>query len=479
LKFTRKFGLFIATIAIIVLVSTAVFASTGLGISGPCYPVLSPTGSVSNVSVTWWDKSEVTAASVRYSTTVNFADTQGASYATATATLSHSDDSNDYAVFEAEMTGLSANTTYYYQVGHDAVWSEEYSFSKGSANDDSISFMYMGDVQYNEYATAEADYAAWGSLLQGACTAFPDLDFALLGGDMVQNGNTAAHWQMFLNQATKGFSSLPVLPIPGNHESNSATTGKPVLFLKMFRLPENGPGNFSEEFYSYDYGNVHVTCLSSTVLANEQVLKGGMQESDYEVIKSWIANDLQASDATWKVVVMHHPAYAVVSDDVATQVLAEWEPIFVDQQVDLVLCGHQHIYMRTKAIKGVTYVMGNSGSKHYAPATVSYAKAMIADVSTYQIIEAGDEELALNTYDATGASLDSVTLTAKDRSITPVWPDPVLGDVNEDGYVDQTDLDLVMGAILNYSAYDSIMDLNGDGKVDISDAHKLSLLISQ
>ncbi|ATW24907.1 fibronectin type III domain-containing protein [Candidatus Formimonas warabiya] len=470
----RKWTQFFVMVALIMtMLSVFALADTDLGITGPCHVVLSPTDSIEEMAVTWWDQSDITGASVQYSTTIGFSNIPGAAISTAEAVITRSDAVSGYTSFEARMTDLSPDTIYYYRVGQGGAWSGEYHFTTPASDPEETSFMYLGDIQYATAATAPEDYQAWGNFAQGAYQAFPGLNFVLLGGDMVQNGMKADNWQMFLAQATNVFSQLPMLAVPGNHESNSASTGKPEMFLDFLAMPLNGPSGFKEEFYSYDYGNCHIVGLSSSIFMNEQLLKGGMTEEDFDRIADWLEEDLANSDAKWKIVVMHHPAYAVVSDPTAAEVLENWAPIFVEAQVDLVFCGHQHIYMRTKPIQGVTYVMGNSGSKHYAPADVPYSQVMIEDTSTYQIVTAEEDSLTMNTYDAAGDILDTVTLLPKDRTIP--WEDPILGDVDGDGDITETDVGLIINAILNCLPYDSGMDINIDGQVDICDAHKLAL----
>ncbi len=467
-KLKRSGLLFCILVAILILTATGAGATGSLGITGPCYEMLSPTNSATEMALTWWDIPEVTTAYVQYCTCTDFG--QATSIA---ATLTNNDTTNGYSAFEATMTGLAANMTYYYRVGNGGTWSETKSFTTGNAlSTDNVSFIYLGDAQYGNYTAAAEEYAAWCSMIVGAYNR-PDLnlDFALLGGDLVNQGQLALDWQRFFNYASPLFSKLPVLAVPGNHESN-ATSGKPELFLKLWDLPTNGPDGFKEEFYSYDYGNCHVVCLSSSIYLNEQLNAGTMTAADFDRISQWITADLANSDATWKIVVMHHPAYAVVSDTTADAVLANWEPIFADAQVDLVLCGHQHVYMRTKAMDGVTYVMGVSGSKFYAaPAGVSYSQCMIGYTSNYEIINADSNNLTVTAYNSAGNSLDTVTLAAKDRSITPV----TVGDVNGDGTITSADVTLLITAICTNAAYSAVMDVNGDGKVNICDAHQLSL----
>ena len=471
MKKVRKHILIVLALVIIsVLFAVTALADSSLGITGPCYTVLSPTNSVSQMTVTWWDAPEVTAGSLQYSTSLDLS----SGVSTVAATLNRNDTNNGYSAFSATMTGLTAGSTYYYRVGTEGAWGDIKSFTMHDAEaDDAVSFMYLGDIQYSSYGNAASDYAAWGSMVAGAYNEFPNLDFAMLGGDMVEQGLVPTNWQWFYQNASPVFSQLPMLAIPGNHESNSATTGKPELFLKLFDLPENGPDGFKEEFYSYDYGNCHIVCLSSNILANGQLAAGTMTEADFNRIKQWIIDDLAASNATWKIVVMHHPAYVVVSDNTAAAVLENWTPVFVNAQVDLVLCGHQHVYMRTKKINGVTYVMGDSGSKFYAPVDVPYSEVMIGYTSNYEIINADNSQLTMTAYNASGNQLDTVLLDAKDRSIP--WQEPVLGDMDGDGALTATDVALLLNAICTNAAYYTVADVNGDGSVDIRDAHCLAL----
>ena len=470
-KVQKHIIIVLALVIISVLFAVTALADSSLGITAPCYETLSPANDTTEMAVTWWDVPEVTTGNLEYSTS----DDLSSDVSTITATLNKNDTSNGYSAFCATMTGLTPGVTYYYRVGNEGAWGDIKSFTMRDAGaDDTVSFMYLGDIQYSSYNNAVSDYTAWGNLLTGAYVNFPDLDFAVMGGDMVQQGQSALNWQWFYENASPVFSELPVLAIPGNHESN-ATTGKPELFLTLFDLPKNGPDGFEEEFYSYDYGNCHVVCLSTSIFLDEQLINGSMTEDDFDTIAQWIEDDLDASDATWKIIVMHHPAYAVVSDDTATEVLANWEPIFVDAQVDLVLCGHQHVYMRNKAIKGVTYVMGNSGSQFYAPAEVTYSECMIADTSNYEIISADGNNLIMTAYDSSGNALDSVTLVAKDRSIPPDYDEDISGDMNGDGSLTSADVELLLNTIQTNAAYSEIADVNGDGTVDICDAHNLAL----
>ena len=460
------------TLLILVLLSglglVSALAVSGLGVEGPCYQVLLPEASLDAMSVIWWDVPEADSGWVRYGSDAALSDPT-----TAEAALTRRDNAN-YTAWAAEMTGLTPGSTYYYQVGHDDSWTEIKSFTTGSASD--LCFLYFGDAQYGEYSAAQTDYAAWGQLVADAAERCPQAELAVLGGDMVQQGQQAASWQLFLANS-QALSGLPMLAVPGNHESN-ALNGKPAMYLDLLTLPHNGPAGFAEEFYSIDRGDCHIQFLSSNILSNEQLLKGGMNAEDFDLIKNWIAADLADSDATWKIVVMHHPAYAVVSDAVAAAVLEQWVPLFETAQVDLVLCGHQHVYMRSKQLHGVTYVMGVSGGKHYATADVSFDVVQIGGVSNYQLIETSSDSLTLTCYDPQGEELDSFTLSPKDRSQAPVWHD-IPGDLNADDLVDAADVTVLLTAIRANTVYVDEYDFNSDGVIDIRDAQLLALQVAE
>lgn len=444
------------------------FAHAVVVVSGPENILLSLTGDTAEMAVTWWDDTGVAAGQVRYGRTENLS---GAAVAAARRTVAGS----GYNSFEAVMTDLAAGETYYYQVGSAAGWSEIRSFAAPEGDTSAFTFLYLGDVQ----CESNAEYEAWGALLESAYAGYGDAAFGIMGGDMVNNGQTATEWQSFLTEASPVFSRLPMLAVPGNHESNDIATGKPALMNRLLSLPQNGPAGFEEEFCSFDYGDCHILCLNSNVYLDEQLRAGAMTMADFDRIKAWIASDLGSSSATWKIVVMHHPAYSVVSDQAGAAVLANWVPLFEAAEVDLVLYGHQHVYMRTKPIwegqinyeKGITYLMGNSGGKYYPGTLNGYMEVLIEDIPTYQAITIDGDMLMLRTFAAdSGTALDSFNLSARARTLR--------GDVNGDGAVTQADVDAVLTALLARDFSDENMDINRDGRIDIADAHLIALLRS-
>ena len=93
--------------------------------------------------------------------------------------------------------------------------------------------------------------------------------------------------------------------------------------------------------YSYDYGDVHFTCLDSNVY---------IDPTDAALV-NWVANDLKMTDARWKFVVYHHPAFNVGTEHFREQHMRVFCPLFEETGVDFVLSGHEHSYQRTRPLR--------------------------------------------------------------------------------------------------------------------------------
>ena len=333
---------------------------------------------------------------------------------------------DQYYRYEATIRGLSQKTTYEYRVGDGTSWSKVHTFSTAptwetsriTTTDDaqSFEFLYLGDIQYKKRSQ---DYKTWGRMVEDIRQRNPGIAFALMGGDMVNSPRNMNDWNLFLSQATSVFAGIPMMTAIGNHE----TTVKADMYLKMLALPQNGPKGVSEEFYSFDYGNCHFAVVNTSFfLDNRKAAMEEEWEQQLTAISSWLEQDLTESGARWKVVVMHHPAYGISDGDpIYDAIREEWEPVFEQGEVDLVLCGHQHLYMRTKEIGNITYVMGNSGkrrSTYFNGENVpEYVEAINATDSNYQIIKVSEDKLTLESYDEEGQIIDK---WSKNKSVSPL-----------------------------------------------------------
>ena len=72
---------------------------------------------------------------------------------------------------------------------------------------------------------------------------------------------------------------------------------------------------------------------------------------------AFLEETLASSDATWRIVTLHHPPYSAGYQGSNLDVRETFVPVFERFGVQLVLSGHDHDYQRSKEINGVTYVV--------------------------------------------------------------------------------------------------------------------------
>jgi acid phosphatase type 7 len=178
--------------------------------------------------------------------------------------------------------------------------------------------------------------------------------FILLGDNAYENGTDSEYqWAFFRNHYENILKQTPVWPCPGNHDLYSANSlQESGPYYDIFTLPKNGESggvpSGSEAYYSFDYGNIHFISLDSET--NE------LRDPEGPMVK-WLEQDLKRNMLQWVVVFFHHPPYSkgahntdwqIQSVDIRKVIL----PILDKYHVDIVLCGHTHVYERSYLLKG-------------------------------------------------------------------------------------------------------------------------------
>jgi hypothetical protein len=242
------------------------------------------------------------------------------------------------------------------------------------------------------------------------------------GGDITNTGEAPEEWGAFFAAAAPALDGLPLFTAPGNHEYTAASGpgGKPEAYLEAFELPENGPAGQEEEYYSFDCGDVHVISLSANRLDPSESYSEDAEE-DARIaaeVDAWIEKDLAGTDRPWKIVLTHQPPYPVEADSTAAGMKERWLPIFARTGVDLILCGHQHEFVRTfpldaegdtvSAGEGIVEIMGNASAKSYESGEYAddIAAFEMTGVRGYHVITATADKLAVRAYGADGRELD-------------------------------------------------------------------------
>ncbi len=286
-----------------------------------------------------------------------------------------------------KISGLTAKTTYYYSVGNDAGTlaggNLHHHFTTAINPGDSTTgfkFWVIGD--FGAANDGQLRVRRWfENYLQTN-----EVNSWLWLGDNAYSSGTNEEYNRETFSSDYGYDSifrfLPFYPIPGNHDFVSVNnTEDPPTFkgpymdmVEVFKNAEmGGVPSTMEAYYSYDYGNTHFIALNSEMYRVYTFwdLFGG-------TFKTWLENDLRASTKKFKVAYWHQPPYSKGSHDsddgfeVFMRAMREKVlPILENNGVDLVLCGHSHVYERSYLI-----------NKHYGVSGSFNRSTMLIDSSS-------------------------------------------------------------------------------------------------
>lgn len=253
------------------------------------------------------------------------------------------------------VTGLQANTTYYYTVEKNGVETEVQEYRTGSF--DSVKMLYVGDPQIGaskgqpqngEALVADAgaantaarnDAFGWNRTLEIATQQNPDVNFIISAGDQVNKTGQAKEEEYAGYLSPDVLASLPVATTIGNHDSLN---------------PD----------YTYHFNNPNATSYGETEAGGDYYYSYGdglfivLNTNNYNVaeheqaIAEAVASD---PDAAWRVVTIHQDIYGTGLDHSDTDGMilrTQLTPIFDEYDIDVVLQGHDHTYSRSKLLYG-------------------------------------------------------------------------------------------------------------------------------
>ncbi len=290
-----------------------------------------------------------------------------------------------------QMTGLTAGTTYYYQVISGVITTAVDHFD--TAKPDGMapfSFLHYGDCGYNNGVQNSI-----ANLMKAE-----DIDFAVVAGDIDQ-GNGDNYEEVFFGVYKDLLKEECHFTSIGNHDTYA---DEAATYLDQFHMPSNNPQN-TERYYSFTWGNSKFICLDS----NLPYTVGSDQHN-------WLVDEMQCNDREWLFVFFHHPPYTNAWDllyyvpfqpyyqyEGNTDMRTDLMPYFEQYGVDYVLNGHSHCYQRGQH-NGVYYIISGG------------AGASTLDMNTNSNAPNIDTELYINQYVRFDVNGDEVTWVCIDPS---------------------------------------------------------------
>ena len=291
-------------------------------------------------------------------------------FTTVNATGNQSND-NGFYYNQATLTNLEENTKYVYRLVNNDTVSKTYEFTTEDF-DGSYNFILAGDPQIGASGNATNDTEGWKKTLQDSINKF-DPDFILSAGDQVNTASNESQYSGYL--ASEYLTNTPQANVVGNHDSSSNA------YSQHFNLPNvSGKGATTA---GSDYWYVYNNTLFMNINSNN------MSTAEH---KAFMEEAIAANpDARWKVVSFHHSVYSVANHAVEGDILQRREeltPVFDELGIDVVLMGHDHVYVRSNIMKGMQVVTDTSNLQSVTdPDGVLYVTANSASGSKYYNIK--------------------------------------------------------------------------------------------
>ena len=283
------------------------------------------------------------------------------------------------------LTGLEPGCVYKYKVGSGEDWTEVQSFTTNAAAD-GANFFVLGDIQAEDLSKVTN---LMNTLRE------KDYDFGIQTGDAVDDAGYYDNWLDIVTLfGNENLGDTDMIQVLGNHEF--AGDGAGTISSAIYNLPATGMGSC----YSVTYGSVYVAVINYT--STKAQLTQALE---------WIKNDAAKSNATWKILTMHQPAYYTNIAGGNAEINAIL-PAYADEiGLDFVFSGHDHAFARTEPLYAgevneqhgtVYYICGSSGEKSYA----------VTDNEDFHFVKATQDYNAI--YLSVNVSGDSISITTYD-----------------------------------------------------------------
>lgn len=316
---------------------------------------MSPGSDETQMNFAWYSKDGEQTGFV-YGTNSDLSDAQSAEIAQTAA-------QTGYVSNKVTLEGLQPGTTYYYQV-------EGKEIESFTTDDDtsSFSFVFVGDpqigssneekaktpedIQKPTFLTAQSeavrnDTFNWNYTLKRAYEKTGNkASFILSSGDQIQTNakkvgdSTVSEMEYAGYLSADIMKSVPVATTVGNHDADNANYTYHFNTANMSSLGDNG---YVGGDYYFTYGDALFIILNT-------------QDTNVSEHKDFIEQTVAANpDCKWRIVTLHQDIYGSAehsNEPEITNLRYSLVPIFEENDVDIVLTGHDHAYSRTKMLKG-------------------------------------------------------------------------------------------------------------------------------
>ena len=177
----------------------------------------------------------------------------------------------------------------------------------------------------------------------------------------------------------------------GNHDWNQPN-GPAAEILFSQRSPS---WRMPAAYYTFEAGPVQFVALDTDIISEAQLL--------------WLADALDKSRATWKVVYGHHPIYSEGQHEDNNQKIAQLLPVLKDR-ADVYLAGHDHDMQHLKPEGRLHFFVAGSGGK-LRTIEPGPRSLFARSANGFAVLEANDRALTVTFVETDLTSPYTFTLT--------------------------------------------------------------------
>ena len=330
-----------------------------------------------------------------------------------------SDDGVTTYIHTAAVSDLKPGTAYEYRVGAGDKRSDWQSFHTAQGHD--FKALIFPDSQ-------SSDYSVWAATAQPAWQRNQDAQFFINMGDLVDNGQDHYQWNAWFDVVGDMIARIPVVPLLGNHETYDKDwkVRMPEAYLHLFALPRIDMEKYQNQFYSFDYGDVHFVVLNT----QSQELADFEPSLDEDEV-AWFKEDMAKTTKKWKIVLMHKDPlqYGFANrpqprEEGFSPEGRLWMPLFDQYGVDAVLSAHLHTYRDRGHIRnfqrdesGPLYLItGVAGNVQYPGLWKQHSLdeyvAPQPETDNYMTLEATDDSLTFRSFLPDGQLLEEKSISS-------------------------------------------------------------------
>jgi len=292
------------------------------------------------------------------------------------------------------VTGLTADTKYFYQISAtdgtilQGAADNFFTTNPPATTTRKIRVIAFGDCGRGDIGRQDDNLNVYLNYLTTNGIDAPDA-WILMGDNAYSTGSDAEYSSKFFGiYGNTLLKNHKLYPSPGNHDyanSSSNKLSRSMPYHLNFSVPQNGESggvaSNKQNYYSYNVGNIHFLSLDSYGTESDGT---SIETAGGSALKTWVDADLAANTSKWTVAYWHHPPYTKGSHNSDSEsdlinIRQNFITYLESRGVDMIICGHTHVYERGYLIKNYT---GNWGS--FTPGThaVSTSSATYTSNST-------------------------------------------------------------------------------------------------